>query len=86
MIWRPGNYRHSTSFRLLPGRMAGDGGPFKMDPSQELKRTRDMFSDVTRLDQANDTGNSDKENKDGSMKTLVERVSIECTTQTHKPS
>ena len=57
-----------------------------MDPSQELKRTRNVFSDVTRLDQAGDTGDSDKENKDGSLEGLVERVSIECTTQTHKPS
>ena len=56
-----------------------------MDPSQELKRTRGVLSDATRLDQANNAGGPNKENKDGSMKRLVERVSIECTTQTHKP-
>ena len=77
MSWRPGSYRHSTFFRPWPERMADNGGPFKMDPSQELKRTRNVFSDVTRLDQA---GDSDKENKDGSLEGLVERVSIKCTT------
>ena len=53
---------------------------------QELKRTHDGSSDVARTDQAGDTDDSDKENRDGSLEKLVEKVSTECTTLTHKPS
>ena len=68
--------------------MSDDRGPFKMDPSQgqERKRTHDGSSDVTRIDQAGDTDDPDKENRDGSLEGTVEKVSTECTTQTHKPS
>ena len=57
-----------------------------MDPSQELKRTHDGSSDMTRIDQAGDTDDSDKENRDGSLERTVEKVSTERTTLTHKPS
>jgi hypothetical protein len=67
--------------------MADNRGPFKMDPSrgQELKRTHNVSSDVSRWDQDGNTDDSDKENKDGSLEGLEERVSTECTTWTHKP-
>ena len=67
--------------------MSDDRGPFKMDPSQglELKRTHDGSSDLTRIDQADDTDDSDKENRDSPLEGLVEKVSTECTTWTHKP-
>ena len=54
--------------------------------SQELKGTHNVSSKVTRLGQAGDNNDSDKENKDNSLEGLVEMVSIECTTQMHKPS
>ena len=59
-----------------------------MDPSQgqELKRTHDGSFDVTGIDKAGYTNDSDKENRDGSLEGTVEKVSTECTTQTHKPS
>ena len=59
-----------------------------MDPSQclELKRTHDGSSDATRIDQAGNTDDSDKENKDGSLEGLIGKVSTESTTCTHKPS
>ena len=55
-----------------------------MKPSQdqELKRTHDGSSDVARIDQADNTDNS---NKGGSLEGTVEKVSTECTTLTQKP-
>ena len=62
--------------------MSDDRGQPEMKPSQgqELKRTHDGSSDVTRVDQAGDTDDPDKENRDGSLEGTVEKVSTECAT------